>query len=45
MELYDISIDCLYSADQTGLFYETLPNHMYIDQYVQDYQCHKVDEE
>jgi hypothetical protein len=38
MERYDLSIDCVYNTDQTGLFYNKLPNRIYIDKGEQDYR-------
>jgi len=38
MERYDLSIDRVYNADQTGLFYNKLPNRIYIDKDEQDYR-------
>jgi hypothetical protein len=37
MERYDVSIDRVYNADQTGLFYSKLPNRIYIDKDEEDY--------
>jgi hypothetical protein len=37
MEKFDITLDHLYNADQTGLFYNKLPNCVYIDKDQQDY--------
>jgi hypothetical protein len=37
MEHYDLSMDCVYNADQTGLFYNKLPNRIYIDKDEEDY--------
>jgi hypothetical protein len=31
MEEYNVSLDCVYNADQTGLFFNKLPNCMYIN--------------
>jgi hypothetical protein len=36
-ERYDLSIDHVYNADQTGLFYNELPNRIYIDKDEEDY--------
>jgi hypothetical protein len=36
MEKFDMTLN-LYNADQTGLFYNKLPNHVYIDKDQQDY--------
>jgi hypothetical protein len=38
MENYDVTVDCIYNADQTGLFYNKLPNRIYIDKEEQDYR-------
>jgi hypothetical protein len=38
MEKFDITLDRLYNADQTGLFYNKLPNRLYIDKDQQDYR-------
>jgi hypothetical protein len=37
MDNYDVAVDCVYNADQTGLFYNKLPNQIYIDKEEQDY--------
>jgi hypothetical protein len=36
MERYDVPLDCIYNADQTGLFYNKLPNQINIDKEEQD---------
>jgi hypothetical protein len=38
MEKFDITLDRLYNADQTGLFYNKFPNRLYIDKDQQDYR-------
>jgi len=37
MEPHGVTIDRLYNADQTGLFYNKLRNYLYIDKDEQDY--------
>jgi hypothetical protein len=41
MEKFDITLDHLYNADQTGLFYNKLPNSVYIYEDQQDYRSVK----
>ena len=38
MEQYNISLDRVYNADQTGLFFNKLPNRMYINCEAKDYR-------
>jgi len=37
MECYDVPVNCIYNADQTGLFYNKLPNQIYINKEERDY--------
>jgi len=38
MECYDVPVDRVYNADQTGLFYNKLQKRIYIDKEEQDYR-------
>ena len=38
IEKYNISLNRIYNADQTGLFFNKLPNRIYVDKAAKDYR-------
>jgi hypothetical protein len=42
VEFYDVSVDHVYNDDQTGLFYNKLPNRIYVNKDQHDYHGIKL---